>query len=87
MPLVCLFFAIWYGKSKEIKALQKESANLFILYFGNNPSREKKKMKKKLSGKELQIKELKNRFHNAQIKNKNSIVFLIVRNSVRFSYP
>lgn len=42
MPLVCLFFAIWYGKSNEIKAFEKESANLFILYFGNNPSEEKK---------------------------------------------
>lgn len=42
MPLVCLFFAIRYGKSNEIKAFEKESANLFIQYFGNNPSTEKK---------------------------------------------
>lgn len=46
MPLVCLFFAIWYGKSNEIKAFEKESANLFILYFGNNPSEEKKPVQK-----------------------------------------
>lgn len=43
MPLVCLFFAVWCGKSNKIKAFQKESANLFILYIGSNPSGEKKK--------------------------------------------
>ena len=42
MPLVCVFFSIWCGKSKKIKAFEKESANLFILYSGNNPSAEKK---------------------------------------------
>lgn len=61
MPLVCLFCAIWHGKSNEIKAFEKESANLFIVCFGNNPSGGKKK----LSGKKLQIKELKIRFPNA----------------------
>lgn len=41
MPLVCLLFVIWYDKNNEIKAFEKESANLFILYSGNNPSRGK----------------------------------------------
>lgn len=62
MPLVCVVFAVWCGKSNKIKAFQKERANLFILYIGSYPSGGGKK---KLPGKKVQTKELKIRFHTA----------------------
>lgn len=88
MPLVCLFYAIWYGKSNRIKAFENMLICLYyileITQVGKKSSlaRSSKSSNRKL-GFIMHSKKKKKRWR----RRINSIVFFIVRNSLRLKLP